>query len=250
MIRGIFVTGTDTGVGKTWIAAGLVRRLQAAGVGAFPMKAVQTGGVRDGTGRLRAPDLDAVLAAAGLDQALERDVDCAPYVFEHACSPHLAARLAGQTIEVARIVAAAVRLSVRHGAVVVEGAGGVLVPLGPVATMRDLALALGLPVVVVARTGLGTLNHVLLTLEALRIAGLNVAGVVLNDAESNGASAAWIRDDNARTIAERGRVPVLASVPACAGDLHVLDGALAGIDVGALVGAARLRAGEGVRRER
>jgi dethiobiotin synthase len=237
VIRGVFVTGTDTGVGKTWIAAGLVRRLRSAGIPAAPMKPVQTGAVRGAGGRLSVPDLDVVLAAAGIDLAAGDREDCAPYVFEPACSPHLAARLAGREIELARIAAAAGRLSARHGAVVVEGAGGVLVPLGPGATMRDLAVALGLPVVVVGRPGLGTLNHVLLTLEALRGAGLTVAGVVLNDAAGE-ATPAWIGDDNARTLEERGAVRVLARVPPCPGDLAALDAALTGVDAGALLGTS------------
>ncbi len=238
MTRGVFVTGTDTGVGKTWIAAGLVRRLRAAGVDAVPMKPVQTGGDRDAAGRLAAPDLEAVLAAAGLAVSEEERADLCPYLYEPACSPHLAARLAGRPIELERIAAAAARLSARRAAVVVEGAGGVLVPLGPVWTMLDLAARLGLPAVVVARAGVGTLNHALLTLGALRRARVTVAGVVLNEAAGAAATPALVRDDNARTLEERGAARVLARVPSCRGDLAALDAALAGIDVRALVGAA------------
>lgn len=235
MIRGLFVTGTDTGVGKTWIACGLLRRLRAAGVGAVPMKPVQTGAARDGAGRLRAPDLEAALAAARLEVAgADRD-DHAPYLFEPACSPHLAARLEARTIDLDRIVAAAARLSARHGAVVVEGAGGVLVPLGPAASMLDLAARLALPAVVVARAGVGTLNHALLTLEALRRAGVTVGGVVLNEADAGPRAPEWVRDDNARTLEERGGARVLARVPPCEG-LAALDAALAGVDAPALVG--------------
>ncbi len=238
MIRGVFVTGTDTGVGKTRVAGGLVRRLRAAGVGAVPTKPVQTGAVRDARGRLRAGDVEEALAIAGLSLPEPERDELATYRFEPACSPHLAARLAGQPIELARITAATARLADRYGAVVVEGAGGVLVPLGPATTMLDLAAALGLPAVVVARAGLGTLNHVLLTVDALRRRDVCVAGVVLNDAEPAPDGSGWIRDDNARTLGERG-ARVLARVPWCADGHAALDLALGGIDVAALLDPRR-----------
>ena len=237
MIRGVFVTGTDTGVGKTRIAAGLVRRLRAAGIAAVPMKPVQTGATRDAQGRITAPDLEEALALAGLSASPAQREDLSPYVFEPPCSPHLAAWLAGRRIDLARIGTAAARLSALHGAVVVEGAGGILVPLGPATTMADLATALRLPVVIVARAGLGTLNHVLLTLEALRGRAVDVAGVVLNDAAPGGEDARWLRDDNARTLAERG-VRILARVPFCP-DVASLDAALAGVDAAGLLGERR-----------
>jgi dethiobiotin synthetase len=123
MIRGVFVTGTDTGVGKTRIVAGLVRRLRAAGVDAVPMKPVQTGATRDGAGRLVAPDLEEVLAAVGLDLLDGERDDLAPYRYEPACSPHLAVRLTGRPIDLERIAACAARAAARRAALVVEGAG-------------------------------------------------------------------------------------------------------------------------------
>jgi dethiobiotin synthetase len=235
VIRGVFVTGTDTGVGKTRVAGGLLRRLRAAGVDAVPMKPIQTGAVRDGRGRLASPDLDEVLAAAGLALPEPERDELAPYRFEPACSPHLAARLAGRPIELATVAAAAARLSARHAALVVEGAGGVLVPLGPALTMLDLAAELALPAVVVARAGLGTLNHVLLTVDALRQRRVPVAGVVLNETEPADEATRWVRDDNAQTLDERG-ARVLARVPFCPGDPGRLDAALAAVDLGALLG--------------
>jgi adenosylmethionine-8-amino-7-oxononanoate aminotransferase len=238
VIRGLFVTGTDTGVGKTRVTGGLVRRLRAQGIGAVPVKAVQTGAARDARGRLHASDVDEALAIAGVPlPEAERDA-LAIYAFEPACSPHLAARLAGEPIALARIREAAARLAASHGAVVVEGAGGVLVPLGPDATVLDLAAELRLPAVVVARAGLGTLNHVLLTVGALRGRGVPVAGVVLNDAARPEEEARFIRDDNARALEERG-VPVLARVPWCPDDVAALDAALAGIDVERLLSPPR-----------
>jgi dethiobiotin synthase len=237
VIPGVFVTGTDTGVGKSRIVAGLVRRLRAAGVDAVPMKPVQTGAVRDGAGRLVAPDLEEALAAAALDPGEREREELAPYRFEPACSPHLAARLAERPIDLETIAACAARVAARRGAVVVEGAGGVLVPLGPTTTMLDLAATLRLPVVVVARAGLGTLNHVLLTVDALRRRALDVAGVVLNDAEPADEASRWIRDDNARALEERG-VPILARIPFCL-EPTALDAALGNLDVVSLVRRGR-----------
>jgi dethiobiotin synthetase len=236
-MRGVFVTGTDTGVGKTRIVGGLVRRLRAAGVDAVPMKAVQTGAVRDGAGRLLAPDLEEALAAAGLDPGEGERDDLAPYRLEPCCSPHLAACLAERPINLDRIVACAARAAARRAAIVVEGAGGVLVPLGPATTMLDLAATLRLPVVVVARAGLGTLNHVLLTVDAVRRRALDVAGVVLNEPAPSDEASRWIQDDNARTLAERG-APILARVPFCP-DAAALDAALAAVDVAGLLGVPR-----------
>jgi dethiobiotin synthetase len=103
-----------------------------------------------------------------------------PYQFGPPLAPGVAARLAGVEISLARLLEAARALAARHAALLVEGAGGLLVPLTPSWTYADLAVALGLPVLVVARAGLGTVNHTALTLEALRARGLAVAGVVLN----------------------------------------------------------------------
>jgi len=178
-----------------------------------PMKPVQTGAARDGAGRLRAPDLEEALAAAGLAPPdAERD-ELAPYRYEPACSPHLAARLAGQPIRIERIVEVATRLAARHRAVIVEGAGGVMAPLGQGRTMLDLAAALGTPALLVARAGLGTLNHVLLSLAALRGRGVPIAGVVLNEAQRPDDDSRYIRDDNARAIEEIGETRLLARVP-------------------------------------
>jgi dethiobiotin synthetase len=120
-------------------------------------------------------DHDLLSAAAGGLQAPEA---VAPYRFDPPVSPHWAAELAGTAIEPARLVAAA-RAAAADGVLVAEGAGGLLVPITPGYLIRDLAIELGLPVVIAARTGLGTINHTLLTIEAARAAGLTVAGVVM-----------------------------------------------------------------------
>jgi dethiobiotin synthetase len=171
-VRGCFVTGTDTGVGKTVLAAALVAALRAAGVRVAAHKPVVTGLDEPEPGR--PADHELLGAAAGMAPNA-----VAPLRFGPAVSPHLAAELAGAAIDPAAVVAAARAAGDGAEAVVVEGVGGLLVPLAPGWTIRDLAAALGLPVVVAARPGLGTISHSLLTVEAARAAGLDVRAVVL-----------------------------------------------------------------------
>ena len=207
--RGVFVAGTDTGVGKTLITAGLVVALREMGVDAVPMKPIQTGCVAQRR-RLAAPDLDFSLRVGGLAASPEELRWMCPYRFQMACSPHLAAARAGVRIGIAMIRRAFDRLAERHEVVVVEGAGGVLVPLGPAGSMLTLMTSLDLPVVLVARAGLGTLNHTLLTLNEIRRAGLRVAGLIVNQGEGRG----WgtVERDNCGTLARLGKVPVLATI--------------------------------------
>lgn len=171
-MNGAFVTGTDTGVGKTVVAAAMTAALAARGLRVAPVKPVVTG--------LDEPDperpLDHVLLAQAAGVAPDRV--CAR-TFGPAVSPHLAAELAGAPLEPAELVAAARAAAEGADLVIGEGAGGLLVPLTRGYLMRDYALDLGLPIVIAARPGLGTINHTLLTVEAARTAGLRVAGVVL-----------------------------------------------------------------------
>jgi dethiobiotin synthetase len=171
-MRGLFVTGTDTGVGKTEVTCALVRGARAAGLDAVAMKPAQSGhdaGEPSDAERLR--------DASGGVEPLEA---LCPYTLRAPLAPAVAARLEGIAISLPRIVDAARALAARHAAVLVEGAGGLLVPLAEGATYADLAVALALPVLVVARAGLGTVNHAALTIEALRSRGLAVAAIVLN----------------------------------------------------------------------
>ena len=164
-MRGIFVTGTDTGVGKT-VVAGAICAASSEPVAA--LKPVVTG-LDEPPGEW---PQDHVLLAGATGQAPEQ---VAPYRFGPPASPHYAAELAGETIEPARILAAARA----HDLLVCEGVGGLMVPITPGYLVRDLAVDLALPVVIASRTGLGTINHTLLTIEAARAAGLTVAGVVM-----------------------------------------------------------------------
>ncbi len=171
-MRGLFVTATDTGVGKTEVACAVVSGARAAGLDVGAMKPAQSGLTAG-----EASDAERLREAAGGSDPLE--LVC-PYQFAPPLAPGVAARLSGVEISLARLVEVARALAARHAALLVEGAGGLLVPLTPGATYADLAVALGLPVLVVARAGLGTVNHTALTLEALLERRLEVAGVVLN----------------------------------------------------------------------
>lgn len=169
---GFFVTGTDTGVGKTVVACALIRRLAEAGVDVGAMKPIETGVGEEGP-----LDALALQAAAGGVDTLD---DVCPQRFALPAAPTVAAAAEGRRVEVWAIRRAYELLSARHDCVVVEGAGGLLVPASEEHSMADLARELELPLIVVARATLGTINHTLLTLEAAVARGLSVAGVVIS----------------------------------------------------------------------
>jgi len=231
LISGIFIAGTGTDVGKTVIAAGVLRFLRRHGEAAMAMKPVQTGCEVVSDGRMRAPDVDFALRAAGLEVDEETLAHLAPYCFAAACSPHLAARMAGQRIEMEKILESARWLEDRYRRLVVEGAGGVLVPLNETQIMLSIAWELGMPVLLVGHSGLGTINHVLLSLEAIRRRGCAVLGVVLNDAHPVAAQESYIHEDNVASVRSFGKVPVtripyLRSSPDAPLDLARLDAVL------------------------
>lgn len=172
MIKGFFVTGTDTGVGKTRVAVALVHALKGLGLRVGVMKPVAAGTAGPGNG-----DALELMEASGLGLPYEL---VNPYLFDAPVAPHLAAEDAGVVIDPARIVDAYAEIAAASDIVVVEGAGGWLVPAGPDSSMADIAAALGLPAVLVVGMRLGCLNHALLTAAALREHGPGLAGWVAN----------------------------------------------------------------------
>ena len=184
---GFFVTGTDTGVGKTRVACALVTRLRALGLDVGAMKPVETG-----VGPTGPADAIALRAAAGSVDPLE---DVCPQRFVLPAAPDVAAAAEGRSVDLAAIRAAFERVKVRHEWLVAEGAGGLLAPLTEAVSVADLAGWLGLPLVLVARARLGTINHTRLTLEAARARGLGVAGVVISRADGE------LSDPDARNLA-------------------------------------------------
>jgi dethiobiotin synthetase len=169
-LRGVFVTGTDTEVGKSVLAASICAALATAGERVAAFKPVVTG-LDDEPGEF-GRDHELLSSVANAGQTPE---EVAPHRFGPPVSPHLAAELAGVAIEPAELVAAARE----HDLLVCEGVGGLLVPITPGYLVRDLAVDLELPIVIAARTGLGTISHTLLTIEAARAGGLRVAAVVM-----------------------------------------------------------------------
>jgi dethiobiotin synthetase len=169
-LRGVFVTGTDTEVGKSVVAAAVCAALAARGERVAAFKPVVTG-LDEQPGPF-GHDHELLASAANTGQGPE---EVTPYRFGPPLSPHYAAELAGERIDPARLLETARS----HELLVGEGVGGLMVPITTGYLVRDLAVDLELPVIVAARTGLGTINHTLLTVEAARIAGLRVAGVVM-----------------------------------------------------------------------
>jgi dethiobiotin synthetase len=195
--RGLFVTGTGTGVGKTVLAAVIANALRAGGQRVAVFKPAVTG--LDGE---EEPDHELLRRAAGSTQS---DDQIAPYRFAPPASPHLAAEQADTRIEPGELVRAARTAAAAADVLVCEGVGGLLVPLSGGYLVRDLAQELSLPLAVAAAPGLGTINHTLLTLEAARAAGLEIAAVVLTPWP---AEPGPVERSNRETIAALGDVRV------------------------------------------
>jgi dethiobiotin synthetase len=175
--RGIFVAGTDTCVGKTVVAAVIARSLKLRGINVGVMKPIETGVVtRDG--RRYAADAEFLINSAGVTDSIE--LVC-PVMLEAPLAPSVAARREGKRVAIEDALPAFELLKELHDFVVVEAAGGLGVPINSKSTMRDLAAAMDLPVLIVARPGLGTLNHTLLTAEYARNGGLTAIGIVISN---------------------------------------------------------------------
>jgi dethiobiotin synthetase len=206
----VFVTGSDTGVGKTFVAAALASALRGAGVGVGVMKPVATG-CRGSGRRLRSDDADRLIGAARSSDGYEEVCPCR---YAPPLGPSVAARLAGRPIRLGRLVLAWERLSRRHRFTVVEGIGGLAVPLSGSADVADLAVRLRLPVIVVAADRLGVLNHTRLTAAYAESRGLTVLGAVLNSPVRVPRGRDRSVDTNADELARQG-IRVLARVPHC-----------------------------------
>jgi dethiobiotin synthetase len=168
-----FITGTDTEVGKTFVACALLHALRARGLKTLGMKPVAAGLDSEGKNE----DVEQLIAASSFPAPHEL---INPYAFRAAVAPHIAAAEDGRTIELAKIVAAFDQLLGQADAILVEGVGGFCVPLGPNVETADLAVALNLPVILVVGMRLGCINHALLTQQAITTRGLTLAGWVAN----------------------------------------------------------------------
>lgn len=203
------VTGTDTGIGKTFVTAGLVRALRAAGIDAVAMKPIASG-FEWVDGQRRNDDLVALDAAHAQSLA---PAELNQYAFDPPIAPHRAAELAGVDLQLAPIMTAYERVSARHSTLLIEGVGGFAVPLSPTLMLADLARALALPVLLVVGVRLGCINHALLTAAAVRATGLPLFGWVANQVDPTMREV----EASVQAIADRINAPLLGRVPFAAG---------------------------------
>ncbi|VAW92554.1 Dethiobiotin synthetase [hydrothermal vent metagenome] len=208
-MAGIFVTGTDTDVGKTHIALGLMAALQQRGLCVAAMKPVSAGcelGGSEGERGLRNDDALQLSAQSSISipyQTLN------PYAFEPAIAPHIAAQAVGVSMQLDVLRRACTEIESQADVVMVEGAGGWLVPVNARQTLADLAVALGFPVVLVVGVRLGCLNHALLSAECIRARGLTLAGWVANEISTQ---AVYV-EENIAALSQRLQAPLLGRVP-------------------------------------
>lgn len=205
MALGYFVTGTNTEVGKTLVSCALLHALRAHHAKVVGMKPVAAGATHTAQGWVN-EDTQALRAASSLTVPAELDN---PYCLPDPMSPHLAAQRAGQTIEVNLLVQRYQQLAALADAVVVEGAGGFIVPLSDTESSADLAQRLALPVILVVGLRLGCLNHAVLTQEAIAARGLTLAGWVANRVDPHMLAV----DDNIDSLRQRLHAPLLAEIP-------------------------------------
>ena len=203
MSGGIFVTGTDTGVGKTLAACALLHALCARGVSAVPMKPIAAGAPRDGLNE----DTAALIAASGLDPSHARLVT--PILMREAIAPHIAAAREGKRVEMQPALDAFAHLQRIAPFLVVEGVGGFKVPLDATTDTAQLARAFGLPVVLVVGMRLGCLNHALLTADAIAASGLPLAGWIANEIDA----AMPALEENIVALQQRLPAPLLGRLP-------------------------------------
>lgn len=206
-IPGLFITGTDTGIGKTVITGAIARHLRLRGRRVAVSKPIASGCVRRREG-LVSEDAEYIAHCADTPHPL--DIVC-PQRFEEPLAPAVAAARAGEVVDWPAVERSLDVMTADADCILVEGAGGIMVPLDETATVLDLIVWCGLPTVVVARPNLGTINHTVLTVHRLRDAGVTVAGVVINRYPADGAGVA--EETSPRWIERLARTQVLCLVP-------------------------------------
>jgi len=235
--RGVFITGTDTGVGKTIVAATVATALRQHGVDAGVMKPIVTG-LAESTAGLSDPEWLASITGMGDSPRL-----ISPYRFEIAASPLIAAASTGVLIDLDLISEAFRALSAQHDCVLVEGIGGVMVPVTTDLFVVDLMKGMGLPALVVARSGLGSINHSLLTLDCLRSRGVPILGLIFNNPTCPAFDAHL--SETIPTILRLSGVRSFGELPYCEGLPQLWDQhcnmLIAGLDVQGLMDALGLR---------
>lgn len=207
-MTGIFITGTDTGVGKTVVAGGLAATLKKRGLNVGVMKPVQSGGKKDKNGRLYSEDAKFIMKTADIKE----DIDLVnPICLEPPLAPSVAAKLSGVIIDINKIKATFKKLQEKYEFLIVEGAGGIIVPIYEEYLLKDLILDLKLPTLIIARPTLGTINHTVLTVQYLEEKGIKVAGIILNNLDSKKAGMA--EKTNPQVIESLTKRPILGIIP-------------------------------------
>ena len=206
-IPSLIVTGTDTGVGKTVVAGAIANWFARRSARVAVLKPVATGCERRREGLVSE---DAEFLAHCADTAFPLDLVC-PQTYAEPLAPSVAAERAGKPLDWSAVQRSIDLMSAESDVLIVEGVGGLRVPMDEKFDFRDVASWLGAPVVIVARAGLGTINHTLLTIESLRAKNIRIAGVVINRYTADPSSIA--EETNPRVIEKRGKVPILCIVP-------------------------------------
>lgn len=207
MSKGIFITGTDTGVGKTFVACGLIEAMITMGLSVCPMKPVESGcGIKKG--ELIPEDTVHLIKTSGINEPLDL---VNPYRLKHHLAPSVAAEIERVKINKKKILSSFKHLLKKYDVTIVEGAGGGMVPVYKKYLFLDLAKDLDIPVIIVSRPGLGTINHTLLTLEAARSRGLKILGVIFNYAEKTKRGLS--EKTNPGVIKSLGDVTLLGEIP-------------------------------------
>ena len=208
MSKGLFITGTGTDVGKTYIAGLLLKKLSDSGLACAYYKAAMSGNRRDRGGALIPGDAVCVRNVSRIAQPLE---EMCPYVYETAVSPHLASKLEGGPIDMKKVREGYLRLAARYEYIVAEGSGGIVCPLRydqKKLFLEDVIKALGLPTLLVADAGLGTINGTVLTVEFMKSRGIPVKGIILNRFHEGNV----MEEDNKIMCEALTGVPVIACV--------------------------------------
>lgn len=204
-MRGFFITGTDTNVGKTWVTAGLLHAFNEQGLRTIAMKPVASG-CETIDGKLRNADAECLMKH--MNTAADYS-EVNPYSFEPAIAPHIAAKQAGENIDLEKIQQTAEHLARRADVILVEGVGGWAVPLNETQGIADLAVKLKLPVIMVVSIRLGCINHALLSAQSIRASDIPLAGWVANMCDSSDSFA----EENISALQQRLDCPMLAKLP-------------------------------------
>lgn len=211
-MNGIFITATDTGVGKTFVSAGLASALKKRGINTGVMKPVHTG-CRSRNGALIPEDTRYLMKAASVDDPIEL---VTPYMFREPVAPSVAAEKTNTVIDVGKINKSYKALCRRHEYMIVEGIGGIMVPIKKGTYVADIIIKLGLPAIIITRPDLGTINHTLLTIDYMKNKNIHIKGIVINHTHKGRKTLA--EKTCLETIEKHSGLPVIGVIPFLSGD--------------------------------